>query len=115
MRSGILVASTDSKLAIASSSKPLRALIWPVSQLMTQGAAGFLCVGGLLERGQGVGDPAFLLIDPRQVDPAVGAAELGDLLEDRLGLLQLALLAALVAPFEQQADAVVVPALPDSA
>ena len=44
MRSGILVARTDSKLAIASSSKPLRALIWPVSQLMTQGAAGFLCL-----------------------------------------------------------------------
>ena len=36
------MASTDSKLAIASSSMPLRALIWPVSQLMTQGAAGSL-------------------------------------------------------------------------
>ena len=90
----------------------MRSLIWPVSQLITQGAAGSLCVGGLLQGGEGVGDAALLLIDAGQVDPAVGLAELGDLPEDRLGLLQLALLAPLVAPFEQQADAVVVPALP---
>ena len=49
-------------------------LIWPVSQLITQGAAGFSCVGGLLEGGQGVGDPPFLLVDPGQVHPAVGLA-----------------------------------------
>ena len=40
-------------------------------------------------------------------------AELGDLLEDGLRLLQLALLAPLDAPFEEQADPVIVPALPD--
>ena len=44
LRSGTLVARTDSKLLIASSSSPLPALIWPVSQLITQGAAGSLWV-----------------------------------------------------------------------
>ena len=56
---------------------------------------------GLLQRGEGVGDAAFLLVDAGQVDPAVGLAELGDLAEDHLRLLQLALLAALRAAFEQ--------------
>ena len=79
---------------------------------MTQGAAGFVMRRRLLQGLEGVGDAAFPLVDAGEVDPAVGLAQVGHLLEDRLGLLQLALLAPLVAPFEQQADAVVVPALP---
>ena len=46
------------------------------------GGGRLLVIGGLLERGQGVGDSAFLLVDAGQVDPAVGTPELGDLAED---------------------------------
>ena len=112
-RSGIRVVSTASKLAIASSSWPLRGVDLAGQPVDDPGGGGLLVRRGLLQGGEGVGDPAFPLIDPRQVDPAVGPAQLGDLPEDLLGLLQLALLAALGRPLEQQADAVVVPALPD--
>ena len=74
---------------------------------------GFLVARRLLQRRQGVGDSPFALIDAGEVHPTVRPAEFGHLLEDRLGLLQLALLPPLVGPFQEQADPVVIPALPD--
>src|SRR5205807_1282050 len=74
------------------------------------GRGGLLVGGGLFERGRGVGNPTLALIDAGKVHPAVGLAEVGHLLEDRLSLLELALLAPLVGSFEEEANAVVVPA-----
>ena len=81
----------------------------PVSQATVHGAAP--AARGAAQRLRGVVEPAFLVVDARQVERALGPAQPLDLGERRLGLAQLALLAAGVA-FEQQADAVVVPALP---
>ena len=56
---------------------------------MTQGAASLGWFEASLERLAGVGNPAFLQINPGEVDPAVGEAQFRDLLEDRLSLAQL--------------------------
>ena len=96
------MARTDFEAGDRLVEQPLRALIWPVSQLMTQGAAGSLWSRGFFQGGEGVGDAPLPLIDARQVDPAVGPTELGDLREDRLGLFQFAFLASLGRAFENR-------------
>ena len=72
---------------------------------------GWIELRGALQRSHGVVQPALLEIDPGQVERAVRAAELFDLRKSLRGLNQFALLAAFVA-FEQQADAIIIPALP---
>lgn len=69
--------------------------------------------GRLLDRVAGLFNPAFLEVKTCQVDPSIDPAKLGHFAEDRFRLLELALLAPLVPPLEEEADAVVVPALPD--
>ena len=68
-------------------------------------------LGGALQRGHGVVQPAFLEINPRQIHRAVGVAEFLDVLEGFGRLDQLAFFGP-DAALQQEADAVIVPALP---
>lgn len=67
--------------------------------------------GGALEGGYSVIEPAFLEVDAGEVKGAVSAAEFFDFEEGLFGLAELAFIAAFFS-FEQEADAVVIPAFP---
>ena len=93
---------------MASSSRPFSLLTRPLNQATVHGAAPAACARrSACDR---VVEPAFLVIHARQVQRPFGPAQPLHFEEGGLGLPQLALFAAGVA-FEQQADAVVVPAL----